>query len=168
MTTENDKLSIAVRLARQADAIMLRDNCFTANKLEQVSERVSGYLSDSACGDCVPLVAEVGGVVVGFAAIRRDHHSLRRHRATLIDMVVSGEYQRRGIARRLITVLYKHAAKMGVEILETSVRGSTTAEEVYHKVGFREYGRLAGGLVEPWGARQVFDEVYLAMPVQRH
>jgi GNAT superfamily N-acetyltransferase len=83
----------------------------------------------------------------------------------LFNMVVCDQYQRRGIARRLVASLRDHAAQWGVEILETSVRGGTPAEEVYRRVGFQEYGRLPRGLAEPWGAKQVFDEVYFAMPV---
>jgi ribosomal protein S18 acetylase RimI-like enzyme len=159
---------VVVRVVQQGDGAMLRDNCFTADTLEQVVERVQGYLNQYAAGECVPLVAEVDGLVVGFAVARREPHPLRRHRATLFDMVVCGEYQRRGIARRLVGALCEHVAELGVEIIETSARGGTAAEEVYRRIGFREYGRLPGGVVEPWGDRQVFDEAYFAMPVRQH
>ena len=158
--------SIAVRVVREADAAMLRDHCFGADTAEQVAERIRGCLCQHEEGECVPLAAEVEGAVVGFAMMKRDPHALRRHRATLFDLVVSGEYQRRGIARRLVESLCDHAARMGVEILETSVRGRTPAEEVYRRLGFREYGRLPRGIVEPWGERREFEEVYFARPVR--
>ncbi len=48
---------------------------------------------------------------------------------------------------------------MGVELLATSCRAGTTAETVYRRLGFAEYGRLPGGIKEAWG--RVFDEVLL-------
>ncbi len=79
-------------------------------------------------------------------------------------MVVAGDYQGRGLARRLIEALCLHSAQMGIKIFETSVRGGTPAEEVYRKVGFQEYGRLPGGLMEPWGEQLVYDLVLFWRP----
>jgi hypothetical protein len=56
---------------------------------------------------------------------------------------------------------------MGVEILEIRVRGGTPAEEVYRRLGFIEYACLPGGIKEPWGDGNVFDEVLLYLPVER-
>jgi GNAT superfamily N-acetyltransferase len=103
-------------------------------------------------------------MVVGLASLRRKQHPLCRHRADLVDMVVSGAYQGRGIARRLIKALREHAAQIGVSVFETSVRGGTPAEQVYRRVGFQEYGRLPGGIVETWGEHGVYDEVLFWMP----
>lgn len=80
-------------------------------------------------------------------------------------MVVAAAYQRRGIARRLLAGSLARAAEMGIEILETSARGGEPAEHVYRRLGFREWGRLPGGLHQSWGKVRVFDEVYFYLRV---
>lgn len=60
---------------------------------------------------------------------------------------------------------------MGSEIVETNARRGEAAEHVYRRLGFREWGRLPGGLHQSWGKVRVFDEVYFclrvaAVPVQ--
>jgi len=157
---------IIIRLVQPSDAAMLHDNCFVMNTLEEVEERIKSNLESYAAGEMIHLVAEVDGVVVGNALLLRNKFGLFRHRAELCDMVVASEYQGRGIARRLIETLRVHAAQMGIRIFETSVRGGTAAEEVYRKVGFQEYGRLPGGLMEPWGEQLVYDLVLSWMPVE--
>ena len=39
------------------------------------------------------------------------------------------------------------------------------AEEVYRRLGFREWGRLPGGLQRNWGRQRSFDEVHYYLPV---
>jgi GNAT superfamily N-acetyltransferase len=158
---------IVVRLVRPADAAMLQSNCFVRNSVEETAARIAENLRAHAEGNVIPLVAEVDGIVVGNAVLQRKRHPLYRHRADLVDMVVCGAYQRKGVARRLIEALRDHAARIGVTIFETGVRGGTPAEEVYRKVGFQEYGRLPGGIVEPWDECGVYDEALFWMPVKR-
>ncbi len=158
---------IVVRVVRPDDAAMLQSNCFFRNTVEETAARIDENLQGYAEGEVIPLVAEVDGIVVGNSMLKRRNHPLCRHRADLADMVVCDEYQRRGIARRLIGALRDRAAQIDVTIFETSVRGGTPAEEVYRRVGFQEYGRLPGGIVEPWGECGVCDEVLFWMPVRR-
>jgi len=157
---------IVVRVVRPDDAAMLQSNCFARNTVEETAGRIGENLRGHAEGEVIPLVAEVDGVLVGKAVLQRKRHPLYRHRANLADLVVCAAYQRRGIARRLIEALRDQAAQIGVTIFETSVRGGTPAEEVYRRVGFREYGRLPGGIVETWGECGVYDEVLFWMPVK--
>ncbi len=156
---------IVVRVVRLSDVPQLQLNCFSANTTDQLNQIVRGNLDGYAKGDCIPLVAEVGGVVIGSATLVRQEHPLHRHRAEVDSVVVCPQYQRQGVARRLIESLRDLAASAGVEILEISARGGTAAEEVYRRLGFREYGLLPRGLQEPWGAQQVFDEIYFWMPL---
>lgn len=157
---------VVVRVVRPEDAAMLQRNCFIRNTIEEMAAQIDENLQGYAAGEVLPLVAEVDGAVVGSAMLRRKIHPLWRHRAELLGMVVCGVYQRRGIARRLIKALRDHAAQMGVTIFETDVRGGTPAEEVYRRVGFQEYGRLPGGIVEPWGECGIYDEVLFWMPTK--
>ena len=132
---------------------------------EEVRARIEDTLQLFEEGRGVQLVAEVDGRVVGTATLRRHSHPLVAHRAELEDIVVHGSHQRQGIARRLIEESRTYAHPMGIEILEVSCRAGTVAETVYARLGFIEYGRLPRGIIEPWGERDVFDQVYFYQPL---
>jgi acetyltransferase len=154
-----DDTSITVRPIVREDPADLRENCFSMNTLGEVQERVEKSIQMSEEGTGLRLVAEVDRVAVGTVALIRKSHPFYAHRAEVSDVVVRGDYQRRGIARRLIAECHARAAPMGVEILEIGVRGGTPVEEVYRRLGFVEYARLPGGIKEPWGDGNVFDEI---------
>ena len=155
-----------IRPVRPEDAEDLRENCFSANTLAEVQERVAESIQAAEEGTKVLLVAEVEGTVVGTGAFVRNTHPLYAHRAEVGSLVIHPDYQRRGIARRIVERIAETAALMGLEILEISVRGGTPAEEVYRRLGFIEWGRLPRGLVEPWGEHKVYDSVHFYMPIQ--
>ena len=157
--------SIIIRPVEQDDTHDLRENCFSANTLEQVQGRIAENQKAMAEGTEVHLVAEVDGVVVGTGGLVRRSFVMHAHRAELVSLVVHPHYQRRGIARRIVERIKEHAASMGVEILEVGCRGGTPAEKVYPRLGFVEWGRLPGGIVEPWGERKMYDEVQFYMPI---
>ena len=156
---------ITVRPVERKDAADLRENCFSMNALEEVKERVENSIQMFKEGSGVRFVGEVDGIVVGTAMLKRNSHPLYAHRAEVHDVVVRGDYRRLGIARRLIAECHAHAESMGVEILEIGVRGGTVAEEAYRRLGFIEYARLPGGIKEPWGDCNTFDEVLFYQPV---
>ena len=144
---------ITIRLVRPEDADPLRENTYSANTLAEVRERVAGEIAAYAQGTRVHLVAEVDGAVVGTGRVGRNEHPLHAHRAELYNIVVHPDYQRQGLARRIIATLHDHALSMGITILAVSCRGGTGAEQVYPRLGFVEWGRLPGGLKEPGASR---------------
>ena len=158
--------TIIVRPVEPRDAVQLRENCFSANTLAEVKadivERVQGFEQ----GTLVHLVAEVDGIVVGTGILTRNEHPFKAHRGTVGSLVVHPDYQRRGIARRIIRAMHGFAAEMGIDLLEVGCRGGTPAEQVYPRLGFVECGRFPRGLIEPWGERLAFDEVSFYMPVE--
>lgn len=158
---------ITIRPVAREDVADLRENCFSMNTLEEVKERVENTIQMLEEEKGIQLVAEMDGMVVGTATLSRNSHPLYAHRAEVGGVVVRGDYQRRGIARRLIARCSTHAASMGVEILEIGTRGGTPAEEVYRRLGFIEYARLPQGIKEPWDGGGVFDEVLFYQPVER-
>jgi predicted N-acetyltransferase YhbS len=164
MSNENNV--IIVRPVEPRDAVQLRENCFSANTLAEVEaaivERVRGFER----GTLIHLVAEVDGVVVGTGMLTRNEHPFKAHRGTVGSLVVHPDYQRRGIARRIVQAMHGYAVSMGLEFLEIGCRGGTPAEQVYSRLGFVECGRFPRGLIEPWGERLVFDEVSFYMPVE--
>jgi hypothetical protein len=52
-----------------------------------------------------------------------------------------------------------------LRILELSVRGGCKAEDVYRHYGFREFGRLPGGVQEAWEGGKIYDEVYMCKEI---
>jgi GNAT superfamily N-acetyltransferase len=160
-----DTPTILVRPVGPADAVQLREHCFSANTLAEVEARIADAIEGYAAQIQILLVAEVDGTVVGTGTLVRRTHPLYAHRGELASLVVHPHYQRRGIARRIVETICEHAATLGIEILDVSCRGGTPAERVYRHLGFVEYGRLPHGIVEPYGERHTYDEVCFYMPV---
>lgn len=165
--------SVIIRPVRREDAADLQTNCFSRNTLTEVRQQIESNLTSMAEDQWFHLVAEVDGTVVGSAELKRETHRLLRHRAEWTGVVVSGQYQKRGLARALLQETLVQAATWGIELLTVGVRGGTPAEEVYHHLGFQEYARLPGGFKEVRdGELLVFDEVmlYILVPatVSRH
>ena len=162
----NDTASVIVRPVEPEDAVQLRENCFSANKLAEVQAGIIERIEAFEKGLQVHLVAEVEGVVVGTGMLIRSDHALQSHRGMVGSLVVHPAYQRRGIARRIVDEMHGYAASMGVAFLEVGCRGGTPAEKVYPRLGFTEWGRFPKGLVEPWGDHSSFDHVCFYMPVR--
>src|SRR6266542_1912087 len=95
--------SVIIRHVRREDATNLLATCFSRNRLEKVQQHIEGSLAGMAEGQGLHLVAEVDGVVVGSAELKRETHRLLSHRAQWTGVVVCGQYQGRGIARALLT-----------------------------------------------------------------
>ena len=155
-----------IRPVRPEDAADLRENCFSANTLEEIEADIEQRIEAFAQGVLVHLVAEVDGTVVGTGILTRNENPLMPHRGKVGSLVVDPAYQRRGIARQIVAEMHVYAASMGFEFLEIGCRGGTPAEQVYPRLGFIECGRFPRGLIEPWGDRLVFDQVSFYMPVR--
>ena len=156
---------INLRPVRPDDAAELRENIFSANALNEVEARIAENVRAFAQGTEVHLVAEVDGAVVGTGGLVRKTHPLHTHRGELVSLVVHPDYQRRGIARRIVEGVLCYAASMDIDILEVGCRGGTPAEQVYPRLGFVECGRLPGGIIEPWGTHKTYDEVSFYIPI---
>jgi GNAT superfamily N-acetyltransferase len=157
---------VIVRPVRLSDAADLRDNCFPMNTLEQANLRIETNMQRAEEKIGLQLVAEMDGVVVGTCGFKRQAHPLEAHRAELVDLVVRGDHRRQGIARRLVEECCVQAAAYRCAIMEASCRGGTPAERVYPRLGFIEWGRLPGGLIEPWGEGDVYDLACFYRPLE--
>ncbi len=161
-TGSQPPLAVTIRLIAPDDAAHLQANCMPGATVGGIRASIPEDLRAYEAGEKLPLVAVVDGEVAGAATLVRKPHHLRRHIGDVQGVVVAYRYWRRGIARRLIDALRTRAAAMGLDILEISCRGGTTAETVYRRLGFVEYGRLPSGIKEPSG--KVFDGVYFYLP----
>ncbi len=157
--------NLLIRPVEMKDAAEICENLFTQNTLEQTQARLAENLQKVAQGQMRHIVAEFEGEVVGTAVIIRNPHPLRAHRAEVADLVVKYELWGKGIARKLIEESKKLAIEMGITILEIGCCGGEPAEQVYNRLGFIEYSRLPNGLIEAWGEKKGYDEVYLYQPL---
>ena len=121
---------IVIRPAEPEDAAQLRDNCFSANTLDQVQALISDAVQANDQGAQVLLVAVVDGVVVGTGTLTRNSHSLRAHRGVVGGLVVHPDHRRKGVARRIVEEIRERAMDMCLEMLEMSCRGGTPAARV--------------------------------------
>jgi GNAT superfamily N-acetyltransferase len=157
--------NVLIRPVRLADSQQVRDQCFTMNTLEEVEAGIRQSLRGATEGKEFQLVAEVNDLVIGTVTLICQPHPLQWHRAEVAGLVVGQDYQGRGIARKLVDTCREKARTLGISILEISCRAGEPAEQIYPHLGFIEYGRLPRGLVEPWGERKVFDQVYFYLAV---
>ncbi|MHB9025228.1 MAG: GNAT family N-acetyltransferase [Armatimonadota bacterium] len=172
IASEGDRMQdrLIIRVVREDDAESLWENIFSRNTLNEVKERITGNLRAQAAEQMIHLVAEVDGHVVGNMLIAFDTRpALYTHRCSLFDVVVNPAFQRMGIARRLLEACKQQAAEKGKSLMTVNTRGGTTAETVYRKLGFIEYGRLPNGFIEEppyWDTRCAYDEVsfYMLLP----
>jgi predicted N-acetyltransferase YhbS len=162
----NEMSAVIIRPVEPRDAAELRENCFSANTLAEVEADIVERVQAFERGTLVHLVAEVDGIVVGTGILTRNEHPFKAHRGTVGSLVVHPDYQRRGIARRIVQAMHGYALSMGIAFLEIGCRGGTPAEQVYPRLGFVECGRFPRGLIEPWGEHLAFDEVSFYMPVE--
>lgn len=158
-------MEVTYRLIAPADAAQLQANCMPRATVEEIRHWIPEELRAYEAGEKVPLVAIVDGEVRGTATLVRREHRLVRHIAGLAGVVVDHRYWRRGIARGLFAELSARAAAMGIELLTISCRAGTTAETVYRRLGFTEYGRLPRGIKEPSG--RVYEDVFLYKPLDQ-
>jgi GNAT superfamily N-acetyltransferase len=158
--------SVIIRPVRREDATDLQINCFSQNRLIEVQQQIEGLLADFARGQALRLVAEVDGSVFGSADLLHETHRLKRHRATWGGVVVCGNFQGIGIARALLQETLTQAATWDIKLLTVGVRGGTSAEGVYRRLGFLEYARLPAGFKEEReGSLLVCDDVCHYLPV---
>lgn len=104
-------------------------------------------LSQQAPVRRVALVAEETktGVVAGFAVA-----SVMPPEAELETIAVAGELQRRGVARRLFTVLAEELRRQDVRETMLEVRASNSqAQAFYRSLGFAEAGRRPRYYADP-------------------
>ncbi|MHB0884897.1 MAG: GNAT family N-acetyltransferase [Bacillota bacterium] len=143
---------LAVRPIRLEDAIDLRDHLFPHRPVLDVVASVQGALDRASAGLELGLVGVLGGHVVGQALlVFHPRSSERGHRVALDDLAVGGSWQRRGVGRALVEGAAAVARQRQARLLTVSLRGGSPAEFFFRACRFNEYGRLRGGLDDPWG-----------------
>lgn len=100
-----------------------------------------------------------GPRLVGLVGVDLDGSARRGHRVTLRRLMVDPRAQGGGIGARLVTQAHDLARDRGAEIAIVEVRDGLGLERFYERLGYRECGRIPGGIAFEDGDR--VDEVLL-------
>jgi putative acetyltransferase len=111
---------------------------------EQQVERHAETMKDVESGRAVVVIAESEGKVVGRSNARKRSGRLR-HTAGL-GVFVRKMFRGQGIGSEMMRELENQARAVGVEILYLEVYDISPAMRLYERLGYREYGRLPGGI----------------------
>ncbi|MGA8044978.1 MAG: GNAT family N-acetyltransferase, partial [Dermatophilaceae bacterium] len=86
-----------------------------------------------------PAVAAVGWWV-------REPAALLAHRRTAYRVMTDPDKRGRNLGRILMAAMHRSARAEGVEIATLTVRGGLGLERFYERCGYREVGRIEGGI----------------------
>jgi len=93
-------------------------------------------------GRNLPLVALIGGKIVGVATLHQQLGGWKRHIGR-VSVLVHPEYRGRGLARALIAEILEFARNEGLEKVEAEFIGEQTAAvHMFAMLGFRQLLRL--------------------------
>lgn len=154
-------MDIEIRPIKVTDAKDISTYCFTTAKEDEIRLQIKKDLKRIQEGSLARFVASVEGKVVGHCEISLRLSPVQTHIAEIFGAVVNEKYQRKGIFSKLLDAVITWAKEIGCSLIVISVRKGTKAEEVYIHVGFKIYGELENGIVEPWGEKKSYTEIYL-------
>jgi ribosomal protein S18 acetylase RimI-like enzyme len=103
----------------------------------QIPRRSFRHFIGSAKSDLI--VADAGGITTGCALVNYRQNSTS---AWLYSLAVATDFQRRGLARRLLEEAEKKAIRRGCQTMRLEVRADdATAIRLYETAGYRLFGR---------------------------
>jgi RimJ/RimL family protein N-acetyltransferase/ribosomal protein S18 acetylase RimI-like enzyme len=129
-----------------------------------VSTALAGHEAAMAEGRAVAvLLREPGGGLVALGWWVAGPNPLLAHRRTAYRVMTHPERRGRNVGRLLMAAMHRVARADGAELAELAVRGGTGADRFYARLGYREVGRLPGGIrVAPGDDR---DDIWMARPL---
>ena len=109
--------------------------------------------SEIESGSRVLLAASENGRIVGSGQLALAPWRNARHRASIEKVFVSTALRGRGIAKALINALQDAARLRGRSLLLINARQGAAAEQLYKRMGYREFGVIPGYAMGPGGER---------------
>ena len=116
---------------------------------EKISERYRAGLQHPAEAQCITLVAELGGEIVGFVDVRLDRSPDPMHRdityCHIVEIAVSSRCQSQGIGAQLMRAAEDWGRRQGAEFASLEyLAANTRAGEFYQRrMGYRVAAMLA-------------------------
>ena len=107
-------------------------------------ENWARIIKDTELDKSATVVAEVDGCLVGHTGFHRRGGWLS-HVASL-GTIVRIDYRNMGIGGEMLREVEVQARRLGVEVLTLEVYDVNPAMRLYKRHGYREYGRLPGGV----------------------
>ena len=93
------------------------------------------------------ICAKLNNKIVGIGNISSSGKGLRFRHICTLGISIQKEFWGRGIGKLLMTALIENAIKLGYERIKLDVAGTNyTAQNLYKKFGFIEYGRLKNAM----------------------
>ncbi|MFC7307424.1 GNAT family N-acetyltransferase [Streptomyces monticola] len=125
---------------------------------------LGAVLADVRAGDAGFVVAAADGQVAGCGLWqRRGAVPTYRHSAELRQIMTHPAARGLGLGAAIVSGLLEDARSAGLELLTLGVRGNNQAAiELYSGLGFREWGRLPGGIAV---GDERFDDVKMWLPL---
>ena len=127
-----------IRLASEKDAAVLADLNRKFNKTHDTEQQVAARTETNPLAE-IAFVAEVEGIVVGFACLRVTRSICYEFAlAELTELYIDESYRRRGVGRALIEQAELVAQEQGAEslMLLTGAK-NLTAQEFYRSAGYQ-------------------------------
>jgi putative acetyltransferase len=117
---------------------------------KQTRESEADYVSQSLIAlekdEMISVIAEADGKVVGNSSVTRYSRTSQSHLG-MLGISVKADYRETGIGTEMMKVLIEESRKIGLKLLILDVFGTNDrARHVYEKAGFKEVGRVPGGL----------------------
>jgi len=115
--------------------------------MKQEKEWVKGELKKNKEGNSINVVVEVNGKMVGVGRVERKLGHAQEH-VCVVGLSLLKEFRALGMGKRLMNIL----CKLGADELKCTIADldvydrNEIAKRLYHKLGFKEYGRMPNGL----------------------
>ena len=114
---------------------------FTSSYDEEEDKPIGWYEQRLSAAGVHFFGAFADGQLCGVVGLEREKRAKNRHKATVVGMYVSTEYNGRGIGRGLMDVVLGQARQDALALLVLTVtEGNDKARELYDSVGFRSFG----------------------------
>ena len=120
---------------------------------DEAREYWQALRSEIETGSRVLLAASENGRIVGAGQLALAPWRNARHRASIEKVFVSAALRGRGIAKALINALQDAARLRGRSLLLINARQGGAAEQLYKRLGYREFGVIPGYAMGPGGER---------------
>ena len=116
-------------------------------------------------GARVLLAASENGQIVGSAQLALAPWRNARHRASIEKLFVSAATRGRGIGKALINAAQDAARLRGRSLLLINARRDEPAEQLYKRLGYREFGVIPGYAIGPKGEQYDSVCMYRQLPL---
>ncbi len=150
-----------VRLVRLRDWKDIKQYLYNQSSEEKIKKNLVDDIKRIKLQKILRIVVEADGKVVGSCRFRKLSSPIKQHIVEINGMVVNENFQGQGLSSKMMEYGFLWAKKQKMEIAVLSVREGTKAEKIYKHMGFKVYGKLNGGIREPWENKKTYNEIFL-------